>query len=258
MGPLFSLFQALLFNQPSVHLFLFEPLQVFFFFFLPLGYIICFQYFVGGPVPCVLHIVLCRKVWNKTFGDHELSTRGIITFFNPNFNVVSKKRHGYKMGMILQANRVESRSRMRPGWKICLLILDICIGYFIKRLKICIAGFLGIVAIFYQVKQKHCKPDLTPKHLYNAPPNQVKSKSNNNNNKKSNDISQRNPGPYSLRIPIRGFCLEDTFRVPVAADFPFELDGIIAGAGADGASTGGLLTELLTVTWLIVLLLVLG
>lgn len=229
---------------------------------MPLGYIICFQYFVGGPVPCVLHIVLCRKVWSKALGDHELSTRGIITFFNPNFNVVSKKRHGYKMGMILQTNRVESRSRMRPGWKICLLILDICIGYFIKRLKICISGFLGIVAIFYQVKQKQkqtLQPDLTPKHLCNAPPNQVKSKSSNNNNKKSNDISQRNPAPYSLRIPIRGFCLEDTFRVPVAADFPFfELDGIIAGAGADGASTGGLLTELLTVTWLIVLLLVLG
>ena len=125
-----------------------------------------------------------------------------------------------------------------------------------------ISGSLGIVAIFYQVKQKQkqtLQPDLTPKRLCNAPPNHVKSKSSNNNNKKSNDISQRNPAPYSLRIPIRGFCLEDTFRVPVAADFPvFELDGTIAGAGADGASTGGLLTALLTVTWLIVLLQVLG
>lgn len=100
--------------------------------------------------------------------------------------------------------------------------------------------------------------DQTPEHLCNAPPNQVKSKAS-NNNKKSNDISQRNLALYNLRMPIRGFCLEDTFRVPVAADFPlFELDGIIAGAGADGVSTGGLLTALFTVTWLIVLLLVLG
>ena len=46
---------------------------------------LCFAYQIRG-------VVLYRKVWNKAFGDHELSTRGIITFFfNPNFNVVFER-----------------------------------------------------------------------------------------------------------------------------------------------------------------------
>lgn len=162
MGPLISFFQALLFNKPSVHHFLFEPRFV----FLTLGYIICFQYFVGGPVPCVSCIsdprrgIVQESLEQSVWRPRIVHSRYHYLFY-PNFNVVSEKRHEYKMGMILQTNSVESRSRMGPGWKICLLSLDICIGYFIKRFGICIAGFLGIVAVFYQVKQKQ-KQTLQP------------------------------------------------------------------------------------------------
>ena len=161
MGPLFFLSQALLFNQPSVHLFLFEPLQVFcHWVILSVSSILLADRFpvfcISDPRRGIIQESLGQSVWRPRI----VHSRYHYLFY-PNFNVVSEKRHEYKMGMILQTNSVESRSRMGPGWKICLLSLDICIGYFIKRFGICIAGFLGIVAVFYQVKQKQ-KQTLQP------------------------------------------------------------------------------------------------
>lgn len=93
-------------------------------------------------------VVLRRKIWNKAFGDYEMSTRGIVTFFWSRLQRCLWKEARIQDGAILQTNCVENRSRMGPRWKICLLILDICMVYFIKRFKICIVGRLGIVAVF--------------------------------------------------------------------------------------------------------------
>lgn len=143
MGPLFFLFQALLFNQPSVHLFLFEPLQVFcHWVILSVSSILLADRFpvfcISDPRRGIIQESLEQSVWRPRI----VHSRYYYLFLIQTSTLSLKDaRIVTRWGWYCS----ESRSRMRPGWKICLLILDICIGYFIKRFKVCIAGSLDLL-----------------------------------------------------------------------------------------------------------------